>query len=145
MTFGAASPMTLTMMVTTRMISAAIISPQAAVAAQSMCIPELHVEDRVCQSIAGDSQPASAAGRVIPQLVVRTGRIVPQVNGLEEMGRLIRRAPGRAPVLRISQERKFVHIALAAEWTSDLHGSLPEAEAVAKHRKSGGIAHCRKW
>ena len=86
-----------------------------------MGIPELNAQDLVCQRVTSDSQPASATGGVEPQLIVGTGGIVAQIDSLEESRGRIRGAGFRALELRITQVRKFIHVALAAERTSDSH------------------------
>src|SRR6266567_4281623 len=86
-----------------------------------MSIPELHAQNFVCQRVPGDSQPTSATGGVIPQLVVGPGGIVAQIDCLEETCGRIRGIRVRALELRIAQVREFIHIALAAERTPYSH------------------------
>lgn len=74
--------------------------------------------------IAGYAQPAAAAGGVVPQLIVRAGRVVAQVDCLDEVRLGIRRAGVRALEIRISQIGELAYVALTAERAWNTHRQL---------------------
>src|SRR5262245_32778121 len=78
----------------------------------------VYVQDRVSAGVALHHEPGVAAGAVVPELAVRPGDILPQIDIVEHRLRIGRHAvrPHRGGV---AQHRELVPVALAAIWTGD--------------------------
>src|SRR5215210_1163042 len=82
---------------------------------------ERRAGDPVGPRVALDRQPGAAALGVIPQLAVRAGRIVAQVDIVEETSLGLRRRGIRTRHGRIAEIGEFARVAFAAEGTGDAH------------------------
>jgi hypothetical protein len=90
-----------------------------------LLIGDLYQGDFVGTRITYHAQPESATDVVVPQLGVRTGRVVAQVNRFDEASLRIGSTGVGPDVTRIAQIGKLRKVSLAAKWTLDAHDRGP--------------------
>jgi len=84
----------------------------------------------VSAGVASHPEPATTAEYVIPELLVGTCRVIPQVNCLEHLVRCLRPLQGRTPAICSTKIGEFAGAALAAEWTSNTHALTHPTSSV---------------
>jgi hypothetical protein len=84
-------------------------------------IAELNRVDLMRARVTDYADPATTAERVIPQLVMLTGRIISNICGLKEFTRCTGRISCWAAAFCISEIRELSQVSLTAKRTSNTH------------------------
>src|SRR5262249_57889578 len=80
-----------------------------------------YLGDGVAARVAGDHEPRLATGAVVPQLAMRAGGVVAQVDVIGEARERVGRARVRARRRGVAEIGKLAHVALAAMGTGNAH------------------------